>query len=982
MPATVRLFVSSTFVDLHAERDALARHCFPEARRRFAQAGVGFIEIDLRWGLLAGTPEMQIVQLCLQEVQQCKDYFIAILGHRYGFVPNTPPPVPGSFADTWPESASVTEFEIRAGAFGKPPVKFARFYFDADDTKDDEPELARLKAEIVARGLPVRHYQSPQALAAMVLEDLSALAVEEQRASPAPPDLLAAQLKILGQGCVARPAAQRELEQWLAGDGRRLLVHGIGGCGKTALLASWISSHRLQPQPQRPATGWRAWLPMLQRQFGNRGDLWVAHFAGAEAGEGRFARMLGATAAQMLRAGDEPWNDGGTLAERLLKWHRLIARACTQHQTVVLLLDGVDNLNLDRALPLHWLPETRPNLKVVISGRGPGLAEKLNEMTPAWQTLSIDALEPPEMQAALGAYLKAFGKALPPESTTRLAANALFSHAATLRLLADELRLLRNPEQVDRHTAALAALGSALQLIEFMLHRLEAENGTELLTDVCGFLWLSRGGLEEGELRTLIQSRHQLPAWMWSGLMQTFRLSIFDRNGRIGLFDPALRDVVECRYLQDHALRRHLHGALVDAYRCQPGPRTQPTRRAVEELPWQLAAAADWPALSSLFRQADFMAACWRLEPDQCRIYWQALIAAQGAGELTLATDAWINDGAATAADLSDLALLLVELGALGAAVQMAAGIGSRLRATVAAQSPEGAAWGGRQDNARLANLLSLASLMVEAGELRQAELTLADVGLLVDEHTPLALRAVSRNAQGSLLMAQGRFEEAAAHFADSEALHLARGDAGAAASSQHNRALALARSGQEKQARLLLEQCAKIFEQLKDTRALIKTDISRARLQQSAGALKDAIRTAARPEKLARENNDLVQLAQVLAVRACLVEVMGQRDDADAVQREREEIFIRLGQVDGRLDALLCRVAIRMNLGRRGLPAADRLLNQAQALAQERTGCGDGPQPGTLARMRQLRASIDQRTNAATAGAELAERRIGSPQS
>jgi NACHT domain- and WD repeat-containing protein len=48
---TFRVFVSSTFSDLKAERDALARFVFPRLRELCAERGARFQAIDLRWGV-------------------------------------------------------------------------------------------------------------------------------------------------------------------------------------------------------------------------------------------------------------------------------------------------------------------------------------------------------------------------------------------------------------------------------------------------------------------------------------------------------------------------------------------------------------------------------------------------------------------------------------------------------------------------------------------------------------------------------------------------------------------------------------------------------------------------------------------------------------------------------------------------------------------------------------------------------------------
>ena len=48
---SVRVFISSTFRDMHAERDHLVRVVFPELKERCRQRRVHLIDVDLRWGV-------------------------------------------------------------------------------------------------------------------------------------------------------------------------------------------------------------------------------------------------------------------------------------------------------------------------------------------------------------------------------------------------------------------------------------------------------------------------------------------------------------------------------------------------------------------------------------------------------------------------------------------------------------------------------------------------------------------------------------------------------------------------------------------------------------------------------------------------------------------------------------------------------------------------------------------------------------------
>ena len=48
---TVRIFISSTFRDMQAERDYLVKFVFPKLREQLEPYRFHLIDIDLRWGI-------------------------------------------------------------------------------------------------------------------------------------------------------------------------------------------------------------------------------------------------------------------------------------------------------------------------------------------------------------------------------------------------------------------------------------------------------------------------------------------------------------------------------------------------------------------------------------------------------------------------------------------------------------------------------------------------------------------------------------------------------------------------------------------------------------------------------------------------------------------------------------------------------------------------------------------------------------------
>lgn len=73
---TIRVFVSSTFRDMHAERDHLVRFVFPELKERCRKQKVNLIDVDLRWGVTeADAQDGKALDICLDEIDSCRPYF-------------------------------------------------------------------------------------------------------------------------------------------------------------------------------------------------------------------------------------------------------------------------------------------------------------------------------------------------------------------------------------------------------------------------------------------------------------------------------------------------------------------------------------------------------------------------------------------------------------------------------------------------------------------------------------------------------------------------------------------------------------------------------------------------------------------------------------------------------------------------------------------------------------------------------------------
>ena len=132
------VFVSSTFKDMHAERDWLQRHAFPRLEEALRQRRHHLEPIDLRLGTETAAPgseearELAILKVCLEEIRRSRPFMVVLLGDRYGWVPpaeRSEAAVTEQGFATQIAGKSVTALEIEFGIIREDPEQQHRSLF-------------------------------------------------------------------------------------------------------------------------------------------------------------------------------------------------------------------------------------------------------------------------------------------------------------------------------------------------------------------------------------------------------------------------------------------------------------------------------------------------------------------------------------------------------------------------------------------------------------------------------------------------------------------------------------------------------------------------------------------------------------------------------------------------------------------------------------------------------------------------------------
>ncbi|NUQ62866.1 MAG: DUF4062 domain-containing protein [Pirellulales bacterium] len=646
---TVRVFVSSTFRDMHAERDHLVRVVFPELRERCAQRQLYLVDVDLRWGVTEEDAQRgRALEICLREIEDCRPFFVGILGERYGWIPpryDIPDEETFDAVRGVEAGHSITAMEIYQGVLDNPQMRArAHFYFRdpsfiaslprakrrdflAEDIEHAE-KLRNLKDRIRASGFPVRENYRRDDLDAwgqQVLEDLWE-AIRAEHPAPDPetlpePDPLTIERAyhdffietrtemFIGQGHLLS-----RLHEYASGNvPGPMLVTGTPGCGKSALLARFVSQ-------------FRRWRPKA---------IILYHFVGASPSSTDLKQMLRRRCEEILRevlssqmesrlaevsgqsdeagwqraAIEQEYEIPDEYAELRKKFKEFCGRAAEESR-VVLLFDALNQLD---ETDLKWLPvPLPPGLRMILSSVEGDTLAAAKQMYPHRQDMIVTSLRLVDQGFIIARQLQRARKRLttarkyrqwragrltrteqipaeadrsqlryiltgvysrqeqptPEQTVQRETANPLY-----LKLVAEELRMFGDYDRLGEFIARLPT--DVPGMFHMVLDRLDKDCGRDLVQHALSLVATGRHGLLEGELLELLARRGEsrFPMALWSRLYRTLAFYMKPRasvaggeEGLIDFFHRQLAKVVRDRYVATGGLLRTRHAELADYF--------------------------------------------------------------------------------------------------------------------------------------------------------------------------------------------------------------------------------------------------------------------------------------------------------------------------------------------------------------------------------------------------------------------------------
>ena len=596
MDRQMRVFVSSTFRDMDAERNILVSRVFPRLRALCRERQTEFVGVDLRWGVTASQAERsETVEICMREIDRCFPYFVGILGQRYGWVPDG-------------AAVSVTEMEIERGALSEAGRKASAFFYlrspglsqslcgDTDADARQEALIERVRRS----GHPaVDGYTDLECFAQRILADLTRCA-DRDFPPQAPADPLSAEdaaqryeARQRARGFLGREADLKRLTAHLH-QGGLLLVRADTGLGKSALAARWS----LDIDPDAfvvchffGGTGDNGWEQPARRILWSLKEAFKLPFPLPEDREGLRRAM--------------------TLSLR---------RAASSGRKIVLVLDGLDTLRQDEQYGLTWLPEELPpNVSVVATLGGGWVYDRLrNRPHGEWPLKPLTAAQ--RRKAAAG-YLSRYAKALDTEQLAMIGRARQAGNPLYLTTLLSEIRHVGRFETLSAQLEAYLHCTDVRELFQRALLRFETDydaDRQEVTARVFRLLCASRGGLTEDELYRILEDVPQAVVLLLLLAMEPF---VIRSRGAIRLASDAYQTAAARRYYRQPEQLAETRRQLIRWYEANP---EEPRRDT--ELPWLYGQCGDWARLRAYLSNPKNFSAVWRRNRFEAKELWVSVI--------------------------------------------------------------------------------------------------------------------------------------------------------------------------------------------------------------------------------------------------------------------------------------------------------------------------------------------------------------------
>jgi telomerase protein component 1 len=582
---TIRLFLSSTFLDMQAEREYLIKRVIPKVKERLAAQKIQLIEIDLRWGVTE--EEIQSgsgLEVCLSG-EKNSDLFCGILGSRYGWVPS-----PKQITDTvryeyvWEDGKSITEMEINEGAFRRLDGKARSFFFFRDSAvrfpdqvksiyEESNPtytsQLTQLKETIKRSGYPVFEYRPRVAVASSgtsltELEDLGAqferhilatvktLYPENQQVITDPllleREYHSGFVELRSSGFIGRTQLVSDIKSMIEGSFEGscppVVISGEAGSGKSSLVAK-LTHDLLQENS-------------IHELF------IVYHFIGGSPSSVSIRNTLHRICSELVRAFELHIEVQEEFDGLVTQFQSVLESIANRNQKrVLIILDALNQLDYsNQSHTLHWLPQNFPNGITALVSCLPSDCLNVLEQRKIPTHIHLPVLSKENCQEIVSQTLARYKKKFTGHQLETILSKSGAVNPLYLTIVCEEFRVFGDFSKLDQKLNQLAQ--DVPGLLDQVLARMELDHGREIVANCLGLLECGRFGLLEEELLAITK----LSRYQWGEIFLSLKFFLrpigsSDSEKVLDFFHRQISKAVHRRYFENNPdLQKRIHSDL------------------------------------------------------------------------------------------------------------------------------------------------------------------------------------------------------------------------------------------------------------------------------------------------------------------------------------------------------------------------------------------------------------------------------------
>ena len=651
-----RVFFSSPFNGMQAEREILARRYWPRLQSYCESHGVHFRAVDLRWGITHDAAEnAQVLNICLNEINR-SDILVGFYGQRYGWHGLNDAVLQSNFDNVstkypWVNEyrdRSVTELEFLHGFLNNPEQKPAcvcfrskeydnkqkQIYTDANNLKyaahyTVESENAANRLEDLKRRCRANQsslgvlldYKTPEDGAKYIFDyiwnhittHLLTDADSNSTMSERETLLVPHEAFLLSRSSIYIGGEEnfQKLDQFVVGNSTLpMLITSDPGTGKSALLSTWIKKKR----KHCPSTHF------------------IHHFVGCAKGSAELPNILNRLIIELqcIIGQQELSVDSKVEEEDSIKtsnvkvkeqstntlardMQELLKKCTSTGKQIILVVDGLEKIRDSKVgRPAFWLPKDISGNISILTSTASTDSRTIEELCVAHDCprLELDLINEADKRELCDTLLKENSKVLNQEKIDMICSGRSTNNPLFLRIVIDELCVYGSFRLLEDQISNLIECKTVQDIFSKYLDRLLNDfkvqsGGSNIVQDVLSALVFCKIGLSEEDLIEMFDFQSS----QWSPLYFAIDRYLIIRNGKLAYAYDELACAIEEKYISSEKDKQrivmHMANYFERKHRKTQGNGEPISKDAVQELARLLQMANQKMRLQQLLCEVD-----------------------------------------------------------------------------------------------------------------------------------------------------------------------------------------------------------------------------------------------------------------------------------------------------------------------------------------------------------------------------------------